>query len=293
MPEISIDEMMALRKGGMNGDVLSKAVKTPPSWNPEKRSLRFVMSAEVSDRDGDVIMVDGIDIADFTKNPVSLWLHNQAFPIGAWEGVEKVPGRPKRLEGDHIFMPEGTDETADRIARIAGAGFIRACSVGFLPDWHSAEAIVDDDKRFVGIRFNKTGLVECSVVSIPANQRALAKLASDEDRKLAAEIIEEVLDNWTKTPAGLFMTKAEYEASLKTAQGEKTFHPVIDVRSATIDPPADEPSLLTRIAKALGVIKEEPPKPAPPALASEESKSAASAKAEAALKRAELLAQGA
>ncbi len=303
---ISIDEMMSRNKHAMRGETLLKAAKGIPSWNPEQRTARFVMSAQVKDRDGDTVMTDGIQIEEFLKNPVSLWSHSHGFPIGAWEDLAKVSGRPKRLEGTHRSMPEGTDETADRIARMKAAGFIRACSIGFIPDWKAAEADFDEEDRFTGILFNMTSLMEGSICAIPANQAALAKAAKD-DPAFATDLIEDALDNWPKNAAGIYMSREDFEAAYKTVTGDKKSIPVLtinepeDIAAVTVEQDGetvtvtseDKTGLWARLSKALGLSKEptvEPlaPEPELPRLATDEQKAAATARAEAVMKRAEL-----
>lgn len=229
----SKDEIISLRKDTMrDSGVLLKAAKAPPSWNGEKRTARFVMSTQARDRHGDVVMIEGIDLADFEKNPIALWSHAAGLPIGTWGDLEKnLTGRPKRLEGTLTFAPEETDETADRIARLTAAGIVRACSIGFMVDWDQVEPEYEGD-NWMGFRFPKTFLVECSPCAVPANQQALAKAEGD-DRKLAMEVVAEVLDNWTKTPAGVIVPRADYEAALKTLEGGRT---VIAAKSVEPEP---------------------------------------------------------
>jgi HK97 family phage prohead protease len=276
-----------------------KAARPGGSFNQEQRSMRFIMSAEVQDRDGDIVMVNGIDTEQFEKNAVALWGHNHSAVTGAWVDLVKVSGRPKRMEGTHQWAEEGTSPEVDKTFSLARQGFLKACSIGFMVNWKDAEGLFDDDDNFSGIKFNTSGLLECSLCAIPANQAALAKMASsDEGRRLATELMQDTLDNWPKSAAGIFMSHADYAAHLKSLEGEKT---VVTVKAVETDE-----TLFTRIGKFFGLkpvekeaepteyAVEETPAPETSRILTDEEKNAAQAQAEAVIKRAEsTLAQGA
>jgi hypothetical protein len=292
---LSVDELMGLSKAVRNGDTVMKAAKPAGSFSEEQRSMRFIMSAEVADRDGDIVVINGVDTEHFEKNPVALWGHNSMLMTGGWQDIAKISGRPKRLEGTHVWAEAGTSPEVDKTFSLARQGFLRACSVGFMPVWKEAEGLFDDEDRFMGIKFNASQLLECSICPIPANQLALGKMAETEDgRLLANEIMEQVLDNWPKTAAGIFMSHSEYAAHLKTVQGEKTVTTITAPKAEDGASKVDEEGLLSKIAKAFGLkrVEKSPVEPkAPeselPRLATAEEKAAAQARAEAALQRAQ------
>src|SRR5947199_7590918 len=104
---ISADEARSLRKADLHGDVLQKIASTPASWDAGTRSARFVMSPETPDRMGDVVIMDGIDITEFSKNPVAFFSHDSAnWPIGKWANLQRYShAAVPRLEGDLLFAP--------------------------------------------------------------------------------------------------------------------------------------------------------------------------------------------
>lgn len=220
---ISRDEIMArrglaLRDSGA-GTVLTKAARAPGSWNADQRTIRFVMSTQEVDRYGDVVVTNGINIDMFMKNPVALWAHSHNVPVGTWSDLVKVSGKPKRLEGTLTVAPEGITEEADKVARLISAGIVRACSIGFLIDWNAIEPMMDADDNWTGgIQFNACELIECSPCSVPANQSALAKAAGD-DRRVALEFVEEVLDTWERSPEGLIVPRKVFEDAHDTLTG--------------------------------------------------------------------------
>ncbi|TJW14450.1 MAG: hypothetical protein E5W82_10770 [Mesorhizobium sp.] len=246
----SADEAQAKRKDHVRdsdrGLVMVKGFKSPPSWNKETRSARFIMTSESVDRYRDIVVQSGLDIERFMENPQGLLFHNsRSWPCGLWSDVTKIlGGRPKRTEGNLDFLPEGTDEDADRAARHVAAGSLRTVSIGFKPNWEDIDFILDDDDDWTGgFRYNSSELLECSLVPIPAQPDALVKDAGG-DLTLARSLIEEILDTYAKTPEGLLIPMDEYRAKHFDLNGSrstfvidkafaptaKTFVPVADMR---------------------------------------------------------------
>ncbi|MBI4231175.1 MAG: HK97 family phage prohead protease [Planctomycetes bacterium] len=144
------------------------------------RTLRFTGSDETEDRHGDVISVDGWDLAHFQRNPVFLWTHDYlAPPVGKAVGVQVRDGK---LEFDIEFADRDTFEFADTVFRLYKGGFLRATSVGFMPhEWVTED--LDEDGNAVGAevtkpavrkrrRYTKQELLELSAVPVPANPNA-------------------------------------------------------------------------------------------------------------------------
>ena len=130
----------------------------------------FIMSDETVDRMDEVIAADGWDMVDFKKNPIALFGHRSDFPIGKWVNVT-VKG--KQLRGTLEMAPEGTSERIDEIRRLIKAGILKAVSVGFRPK--QKEPLGDKADPFWGpFKYLKQELMECSLVSVPANPNALA-----------------------------------------------------------------------------------------------------------------------
>lgn len=129
--------------------------------------LEFVLSDATVDRYGDIVDPDGWDLSWFKKNPIALFGHNNAFPIGVWENV--------RVEGGKLLArlklaARGTSARIDELIALVEQGVLRAVSVGFIPT--KAEPI-DPDKPYAGTHFIGQELLECSLVSVPANPAAL------------------------------------------------------------------------------------------------------------------------
>jgi len=139
----------------------------------DNREIDFVATKEVRDRQGEIISIKGIDLKNFKASPVILWSHNHNDPpIGKATKINK--------SGDelHIRIEYALPEEysfADTIYKLTKGGYINALSIGFLPDYSAVEY---DEKQNARI-YNKTELLEVSVVNVGANQAALRKAMDD------------------------------------------------------------------------------------------------------------------
>lgn len=140
---------------------IKQTAAPPPGSDP----LEYVMSDSSIDRMGDVIDTDGWMLDNFRRNPVALFGHNPSFPIGKWS---EVVIRGERLIGRLELM----DPVSDRLREIRAAvdgGVLRAVSVGF----HAHKYEPQEGSKDGGVHFLEQELVECSLVSVPANANAL------------------------------------------------------------------------------------------------------------------------
>lgn len=127
----------------------------------------FVMSDASIDRMGDVIEQDGWNLTNFKGNPIALFGHDSGAPIGNWVDVKVVGGK---LIGKLQFLAKGLSARIDELRALVEAGMLRAVSVGFRPLDYEALA----GSKVGGVRYKAQELLECSLVSVPANANALA-----------------------------------------------------------------------------------------------------------------------
>jgi HK97 family phage prohead protease len=123
----------------------------------------FTITSSALDRYSDIVEPAGLNFDAFRKNPVALYCHDHKFCIGRWSEL--------RLEGNAVkarlvLAQKGVSPRLDEIRGLVDGGFLRACSIGFLA--HEQQPIANG-----GIRYTKTELIECSLVTIPANSSAL------------------------------------------------------------------------------------------------------------------------
>ena len=163
---------MKLEKGQtVKKDLSLKAVE-----DIGERTVRFTISKEVVDRDGDILRANGVDFTNYMKNPVFLSFHNsREFPLGK---VVKFWVEGYEVKADVYFPPveelSSNPEQASEKAKLVDftyhcykTGMLNAVSVGFIPlEWTETKD---------GWDITKWELLEFSAVAVPANQDAIAE----------------------------------------------------------------------------------------------------------------------
>ena len=156
---------------------MKKSIFNVKAEELEERTVRFKISSEVVDRDGDILIAKGCDFTNFAKSPQFLAFHNyHEYPLG----IPKNWG----IEGDavycDVYFPKleelATDaEQASEKAKLVDftyhcykTGMLNAVSVGFIPK--EASPLEEG-----GMEITEWELLEFSAVSVPANQDALAQ----------------------------------------------------------------------------------------------------------------------
>lgn len=129
----------------------------------------YVMSSEAVDRYGDIIQADAWELAHFRKNPIALYQHRSTEPIGTWSKVRVEGGQ---LRGRLNLADPGTSPRIDEIRALVDQRILRAVSVGFAPT--KSPELLDEDNPWGGVKWVGQELLECSLVSVPANPEALA-----------------------------------------------------------------------------------------------------------------------
>ena len=126
-------------------------------------------------------MVDGIDLKQYKRNPILLWMHIRAYrgtkdeilPLGRVENlrVEGEERGKKKLIGDFVF--DEKEEFAKKISQKVEDGFIRMASAGLDPvEWSDAiELKLPGQKR---LTLTKSRMFEISLVDIGSDDGALA-----------------------------------------------------------------------------------------------------------------------
>jgi HK97 family phage prohead protease len=143
----------------------------------EKRELTAIASTEKRDSAGDVILQNGWDFSRFQKNPVIPFAHNYSEPpIGKatkiWKEGNKETGRKT------VFRMKFADhEKAETVFQLYAGGFMRAFSVGFIPnEWDDKEEKIKEgtEEKTQWTRYYKSQiLLEISGVPVPANDEAV------------------------------------------------------------------------------------------------------------------------
>lgn len=127
-------------------------------------SDEYILSDESVDRYGDVIKLSAWRLANFKRNPIVLFNHDNNFPIGRWEDVGVRDGA---LRARFVPAARGTSARIDEINSLREQGILKATSVGFKP----LKAEPRSGGR--GVDYTEAELLETSIVSVPANPNAL------------------------------------------------------------------------------------------------------------------------
>ena len=148
---------------------------------PMPKTYSFVVSDEnVLNSYGFRVMTDGIDLSQYEKNPLVLWMHKrpgtwngandkdkEVFPIGKAVSLRKEDGK---LIADIEF--DGDDEFAGKVEQKVANGIIRMTSPGLEP-----VALSDEEKYLLpgqtGMTLTRSKLMEISVVDFGSNPNAL------------------------------------------------------------------------------------------------------------------------
>lgn len=159
------DEMQArLKDFLLRADVTETVAKTRAAASEDTGTFDIIITTEARDRQGDIVRADGWDFAPYQQNPVVLLFHNYAsLPVGTTDELYKVP---KGWAARGRFAPTEEGQT---VRKLYEAGFINACSVGFIPTKINAK----DDHDIIG-----QTLLEWSFVPVPANPEALSVMRS-------------------------------------------------------------------------------------------------------------------
>jgi HK97 family phage prohead protease len=152
-----------------------------------KRQIRVVAASGKADRTGDIVKVDGIELANFKKNPIILWAHDHyGLPVAKAVEMAVVGGKLVMLLE---FAPKETYEFADTVYKLVKGGFLKGVSIGARV--LEAEWLVNEQDEIVGRQFSKLELLELSVVPIPADSKAL--ITAVKSGAISCEDMEECL----------------------------------------------------------------------------------------------------
>lgn len=123
-------------------------------------NVTFVISDESVNSYGKVILTDGIDISQFERNPVMLYMHERATVVGRWENIRK---EEKKILADAVF--DDSTPLGVQVKSQVEKGFLRSASGNFR---------IIEEKTIDGVdTVTKCELLEVSIVDIPGNNNAL------------------------------------------------------------------------------------------------------------------------
>lgn len=151
------------------------------SLNSEEHTFIATVSAEVVDRDNEVVLLDGLDYTEYLKNPILTFMHRyNEYPIGRALWLKRVvDGGVKKLIGK--FQLHLKTEESRVVWELIKDGFIKTMSIMFAPINY------EDGKD--GVRYWKNvKLMEIAVVTIPANPETFIEEVSKAKSELAGVV---------------------------------------------------------------------------------------------------------
>lgn len=193
-----------------------------------ERAVVAKITTAAVDRDGEVVIPQGVNSKDFEANPVVYYNHDYwDHPIGQCVSIKREDGA---IVAKTVFAtrpethPEGKEWAPDTIFSLVKQRVIRGFSIGFIPI--ESRAATDKDLLAFGAEcrrvHTKTKLLEYSVAPLPCNQEALTLAVSkglcseelakrlqrieeesgeaDISEKSAAEIISETVNKGALAP---------------------------------------------------------------------------------------------
>ncbi|MET4080091.1 hypothetical protein ABIB40_000031 [Pedobacter sp. UYP30] len=179
-----------------------------------KSKKKFIIQTERVNSYGFRVLTAGVNIEQFKRNPLMLWMHrrpngldkNEVLPLGYWSDIEV---RDSIIYGTPVF--DDTDQFAMLIYNKVENGTIAMASAGLIPlEWSD-----DPDLQLPGQTSRtlvKSVIDECSLVDIGANPDAMAvALYNPHGNKI----------NLSTTPQNewpVFKKKGSYVATSKEVQ---------------------------------------------------------------------------
>jgi hypothetical protein len=90
----------------------------------------FILIDESVLTNGMRVLVDGIDLSQFERNPVMFFFHNDwNLPIGKWKNIRKEAGQ---VLADADFDINDDDKDVKRLIRKVEDGYINMASAGLV-----------------------------------------------------------------------------------------------------------------------------------------------------------------
>lgn len=142
------------------------------------KGFAAVITAETLDRDGEVLIPQGMNSVEFEKNPTLFWNHDYAQPVGRCNGLKR---KESTIVGDFTFAqrPDGySGEFFPEVAAaLVGQGIVNAVSVGYVPEDGGVRRATEVDRKKYGDRvhtvYSRWKLLEVSLAPLQANPDAL------------------------------------------------------------------------------------------------------------------------
>lgn len=149
----------------------------------KKKQIRFLVTTDTVDRDGEILTKDGWDIENYKKNNVVLADH--IYSIKNVIGKAEIEFTKKGMEAVATFAVK-ENKLAEFAYKMYKAGFLHAVSVGFRPTKGEFKEVGNEQLWHI----LEKEMLEFSAVAVPANPEALSLAAKS--IKVKKEDLEKV-----------------------------------------------------------------------------------------------------
>lgn len=156
------------------------------------------ISTESIDRDGEVIIAQGMNSTEYEANPILFFNHDYNDPIG---NVVDIRRRKDKIDATLTFAQRPDDYPGEYrpqfVESLVAQGVVKGISIGFMPEPGGVRKASKEDREKYGDRvrqvYSKWKLMEVSVAPLPANATALISAI----RKGAVDSAQ--VDRWVST----------------------------------------------------------------------------------------------
>jgi HK97 family phage prohead protease len=152
--------------------------KLDAKFAPTAKGFAATITTATLDRDGEVVIPQGMNATEYLKNPVLLWNHDSNLPVGRCVQLQRTDAgivgefefaqRPDGFQGP--YFPEFA-------ASLVAQGIVKGVSIGYATEQGGVRrATAEDRKRHgdaVHTVFNKWKLWEVSLAPVQSNPDAL------------------------------------------------------------------------------------------------------------------------
>lgn len=176
---------------------------------PDVLSQDFVICDNTINRYGWRLLVEGIDLTGFLKNPVCCYIHNTySIPVGKWTNIRVENGQ---MLGTLIF--DANDPDAVKLYWKYADGFMSAVSLNIIPIAESE----DPSMLLPGQKYPtvvKSEMLEISVVTVPGQKNAV-KLTTPDGNVYKLNLVTKLKTDMAKEEKSVEQLNAELAAQKK------------------------------------------------------------------------------
>lgn len=145
---------------------------------PRAGGFAATVTTEMMDRDGEVVIAQGMNASEYLTNPVLFYNHDYNLPVGRCLSLER---RPTSIVAEFKFAERPDDFVGpffpEFVASMVGQGIVRGVSIGYTAENGGIRRATPDDRKRWGDSvhtvFNKWKLMEISVAPMQCNPGAL------------------------------------------------------------------------------------------------------------------------